>query len=334
MKVCIYGAGAVGGNIAVNMAAADAAEVSVVARGPHLAAIRERGLTLRSGGKDTTVKIPATDDPRTLPKQDLIIVGLKAQSLPAAANSLAGLLAPEGCVLFLANGLHWWWRHGLEAPSSARPGAKQHLPLLDPEGALWNHLGPGCALGGSVYSGNEISEPGVVVHTYLNDWGLGEPTARPGDAPTPRLQRVVDLFLASGLKARVAPDIRRELWNKLIRVGSQSAVAALTRLNNLQLGEDADLAALRRRYINEALAVALAQGCDLRGTFNIDELVGPAPPHRPSMLQDVLARRPIEVEAQVGQLQAFAHELGVATPVIDIILPLLRGLDRSLRINP
>jgi 2-dehydropantoate 2-reductase len=334
MKVCIYGAGAVGGNIAVNVAAAKAAEVSVVARGPHLAAIRERGLTLRSGGRDTTVRLPATDDPRTLPKQDLVIVGLKAQSLPAAADALAGLLAPGGCVLFLANGLHWWWRYGLNAGAAEAISARGHLPLLDPEGALWNRLGPQCALGGSVWSGNEVIEPGVVVHSYLNDWGLGEPSAKPGDAPSPRLQRVVDLFVAAGLKARVAPDIRRELWNKLVRVGSQSAVAALTRLNNQQLGEDADLAELRRRYINEALAVALAQGCDLRGAFSIDEVVGPATPHRPSMLQDVLARRPIEVEAQVGQLQAFARELGVATPVIDVILPLLRGLDRALRVNP
>lgn len=346
MKVCIYGAGAVGGNIAVNIAAAHesnavAAEVSVVARGPHLAAIRERGLTLRSGGRDTTVRIPASDDPRTLPKQDLIIVGLKAQSLPSAADALAGLLAPGGCVLFLANGLHWWWRYGLHSGRDAaaegaadKPAARGHLPLLDPEGALWNRLGPECALAGSVYSGNEVPEPGLVVHTYLNDWGLGEPSAKPGDAPTPRLQRVVDLFQAAGLKARVAPDIRRELWSKLVRVGSQSAVAALTRLNNQQLGEDADLAELRRRYIGEALAVALAQGCDLRSEMDLDQLVGPAPPHRPSMLQDVLARRPIEVEAQVGQLQAFARELGVATPVIDTILPLLRGLDRALRVNP
>lgn len=331
MRVCIYGAGAIGGNIAVNMAAAKVAEVSVVARGAHLAAIRARGLTLRTGGRDINVKFAAaTDDASTLPKQDLVIVGLKAQSTPAAAGAIGDLLAADGCALFLANGLQWWWRHGLAG------GKPEHLPLLDPEGALWRLVRPERALGGSAYSGNEIPEPGVVVHSMMNDWGLGEPSvAAAGSAAgaaSPRLRRVVELFQAAGLKARVAPDIRRELWLKLVRVGSQSAVGALTRLNNRQMGEFTDIAGLRSRYIEEALAIAAAQGCDLRAEVDIAKLTGAGPPHRPSMLQDVLAGRPIEVEAQLGQPQAFAREAGVATPVMDTILPLLRGLDRSLRL--
>ncbi len=323
MKVCIYGAGAIGGNIAVNMAVAKVAEVSVVARGAHLAAIQARGLTLRTGGRDINVKFAAaTDDASTLPRQDLVIVGLKAQSTPAAAGAIAGLLAADGCALFLANGIQWWWRHGVAGPQA-------HLPLLDPEGALWKLVRPERALGGSAYSGNEIPEPGVVVHSMMNDWGLGDPSAAPG-AVSPRLQRVVDLFQAAGLKARAVPDVRRELWLKLVRVGSQSAVGALTRLNNQQMGASPEIAALRGRYIAEMLAVAAAQGCDLHADIDMAKATGAAPPHRPSMLQDVLARRPIEVEAQVGQLQAFARETGVATPVIDTILPLLRGLDASL----
>lgn len=311
------------------MGASKVADVSVVARGAHLAAIRARGLTLRSGGHDTTVHFSgATDDASTLPKQDLVIVALKAQSIPAAADALAGLLAPDGCALFLANGLQWWWRYGM-------PGKQEHLPLIDPEGALWRRLGPERALGGSAYSGNEVAEPGVIVHSYLNNWGLGEPSVSSAGSnagvPSVRLKATVDLFLAAGLGARVAPDIRRELWLKLVRVGSQSVVGALTRLNNKDTGDNAELAQLRRRYIGEVLDVAASQGCDLRADVDIAKLTGPAPPHRPSMLQDVLARRPIEVEAQVGQLQAFAREAGVATPVIDVILPLLRGLDRSLR---
>jgi 2-dehydropantoate 2-reductase len=334
MKVCIYGAGAIGGNIAVNMAAAKVAEVSIVARGAHLAAIRERGLTLRSGGRDTTVRFAAaTDDAGTLPPQDLVIVGLKAQSIPAVADALAGMLAPEGCVLFLANGIQWWWRHGLGAGVSGPP---QSLPLLDPQGALWTKLGPGRALGGAAYSGNEIPEPGLVVHSFLNDWGIGDPAtplSGPGSGEiSPRLKAVTDLFVAAGLQARAVPDVRRELWLKLVRVGSQSAIAALTRLDNRQMSHDAGLSQLRRHYINEMLAIAAAQGWDLRAEVDVAKMTGPVDqPHRASMLQDVLAGRPIEVEAQVGQMQAFARELGVATPVIDIILPLLRGLDHSLR---
>ena len=330
MRVCIYGAGAIGGNIAVNMADAKVAEVSVVARGGHLAAIQARGLTLRTKGRDINVKFAsATDDASTLPPQDLVIVGLKAQSTPAAAGAIAGLLAADGCALFLANGIQWWWRHGMKAGAT---GPQAHLPLLDPEGALWKLVGPERALGGSAYSGNEIPEPGVVVHSMMNDWGLGDPSAAPG-AGSPRLQRVVDLFQAAGLEARAVPDVRRELWLKLVRVGSQSAVGALTRLNNQQMGASPEIAALRGRYIAEMLAVAAAQGCDLHADVDMAKATGAAPPHRPSMLQDVLARRPIEVEAQVGQLQAFAREAGVATPVIDAILPLLRGLDRSLTLN-
>ncbi len=321
MKVCIYGAGAIGGNIAVNMAAAKVADVSVVARGPHLAAIRERGLTLRSGGKETTVRFAAaTDDAGTLPKQDLVVVALKAHSLPAAADALAGLLAADGCALFLCNGLHWWWRYGL-------PGQQGHLPLLDPDGGLWKTLGPERALGGTAYSGNEVVAPGVVEHSQLNNWGLGDPTGPTSE----RLEKVVALFNAAGLKARVAPDVRRELWRKAIGTGSQSAVAALTRLNNYDISRNEELTALRRRYIGELLDVAAAQGWDLRGEIDVVKFTNPAPPHRPSMLQDVLAGRPMEIEAQVGQVQAFARELGVATPVIDVVLPLLRGLDRSLR---
>lgn len=330
MRVCIYGAGAIGGNIAVNMVDAKVAEVSVVARGGHLAAIQARGLTLRTEGRDINVKFAsATDDASTLPPQDLVIVGLKAQSTPAAAGAIAGLLAADGCALFLANGIQWWWRHGMKAGAT---GPQAHLPLLDPAGALWKLVGPERALGGSAYSGNEIPEPGVVVHSMMNDWGLGDPSAAPG-AGSPRLQRVVDLFQAAGLKARAVPDVRRELWLKLVRVGSQSAVGALTRLNNQQMGASPEIAALRGRYIAEMLAVAAAQGCDLHADIDMAKATGAAPPHRPSMLQDVLARRPIEVEAQVGQLQAFAREAGVATPVIDVILPLLRGLDRSLTLN-
>ncbi|MBM3346733.1 MAG: oxidoreductase, partial [Betaproteobacteria bacterium] len=305
MKVCVYGAGAVGGNIAVRMAAAKVAEVSIVARGAHLAAIRARGLTLRSGGRDTTVRFSAaTDDASALPGQDLVIVGLKAQSIGAVAEVLAGMLAPGGCALFLANGIHWWWRYGM-------PGRQEHLPLLDPQGALWTRLGPGRALGGAAYSGNEIPEPGLVVHSFLNDWGIGDPStplAGPGAGEiSPRLKVVVDLFQAAGLQARAVPDVRRELWLKLVRVGSQSAIAALTHQDNLQMSHDAELSQLRRRYIDEMLTVAAAQGWDLRAEVDVAKMTGPVElPHRASMLQDVLAGRPIEVEAQVGQLQAFA----------------------------
>src|SRR5262245_8560113 len=136
MKVCIFGAGTVGGHLAVQIISANPEGVSLVARGATLAAIRERGLTLRKAGKDTHVR-PAvvTDDPSSLPAQDLVLVTVKAHSLPAAAGVIARLLEPQGCAVFLLNGIPWWWRHGLPGPAGT-------LPLLDPDGALWREVRP------------------------------------------------------------------------------------------------------------------------------------------------------------------------------------------------
>src|SRR4029079_483608 len=134
MKVCIYGAGAIGGRVAVHLISAKAAEVSLVGRGAHLRAIRERGLTLHTGGKELSAKpAAATEDASTLPPQDLVLVTLKAHAVASAAAAVSRLLAPGGCAVFLLNGVPWWWNHGL-------PGNKGALPLLDPEGALWKEL--------------------------------------------------------------------------------------------------------------------------------------------------------------------------------------------------
>src|SRR5687767_2899380 len=148
MKVCIFGAGAVGGHIATRLLAANADEVSVVARGAVLQAIRSRGFTLRSGGQEITARPEnATDDPSTLPPQDLVVVTLKAHAVPAAAAAIARLIdARQGCAIFLLNGVPWWWRHGLSDPGP--------LPLLDPDGALWTQVKPERALGCVVHQPN------------------------------------------------------------------------------------------------------------------------------------------------------------------------------------
>ena len=153
MKVCIFGAGALGSHIAARISAANTAEVSVVARGAQLEAIRKQGLLLKSGGKEIRGKpTTATDDPASLPPQDIAVVTLKAHALPALAPTLERLLAPDGCAVFMLNGIPWWWRQG-------RPGTEGALPLLDPDGALWEKLRKK-ALGCVVYSPNELEAPG------------------------------------------------------------------------------------------------------------------------------------------------------------------------------
>ena len=323
MKVCIFGAGAVGGNMATRLVAAKADEVSVVARGAQLQAIRARGLTLRTGGKEIHAKPEtATDDPSTLPPQDVVAVAVKATAaLPAAAAAIGKLLAPNGCAVFLINGIPWWWRYGL-------PGAAATLPLLDPDGALWNHVKPERTLGCVVHCPNDLVEPGVIVHTGTNHLILGEPD----NSNSARVKAVADMFMRGGIETHLSTDIRRDVWQKLALNASGNTLAALTRVDLGGLGADPGLCELSIKVMREALAVAAAQGWDLRAEMDVEKLARRGKPgQRPSMLQDVTQKRAMEVEALLGQIQAFARDLRIATPNIDVILPLLRGLDGALR---
>jgi len=323
MKVCVFGAGAVGGHLAARLAAANKAEVSVVARGLQLEAIRSHGAMVKSGGEEIRGKpAVATDDPASLPQQDLVLVTLKGQAIPALVPAIERLLAREGCAVFMLNGLPWWWHHG-------RPGAGGALPLLDPESALWTRLRER-TLGCVVLSPNEVVSPGVVVHIGANRWLIGEPSG----APTARLQAVIDLFNNSGLTAETPADLRAEIWRKLTGNAAGNSLAALTRLGHYALASDPDIKRLAIGIMRETLEVAAALGWDLRKEIDVEKHAGratPGPSSTPSMLQDVLRGRSLEVEAHLGQTQAFGRETGVSTPTIDLILPLLRGLDRALR---
>ena len=323
MKVCVLGAGAVGGHIAARLAAAGEAEVSVIARGAQLDAIRKNGITLKSGNEEINGKpVAATDDPSSLPKQDLVIVTVKAHALPALAATIEKLLKPDGVALFPLNGLTWWWNAG-------KNGAKGALPLLDPEGELWNRLRER-TLGCVVYSPNEVVSPGVILHIGGNRYLIGEPT----DEKTPRVQRVVDLFNKSGLPAEIPADLRGEIFRKLMNNAPGNSMAALTRRGHYEMWTDEGLKAVGIAIMRESLEVAAAMGWDLRSDIDPEKVasrVTPGPMSTPSMLQDVLLDRPVEVESHLGQTQAFAREVGVKTPTIDVVLPLLRALDKSIR---
>jgi 2-dehydropantoate 2-reductase len=323
MKVCIFGAGAIGGHIAARLIAANAAEVSVVARGAQLDAIRKDGITLKSGDKEYHGKpVAATDDPATLGKQDLVIVTLKAHALSSIAAPVEALLAARGTALFPLNGIPWWWNHG-------RPGGKGALPLLDPQGELWTRLRER-TLGCVIYSPNEVVSPGVIVHIGGNRWVIGEPNGE----KTQRAQAVVDLFNKAGLTAEVSADLRAEVFRKLTGNAAGNTVSALTRRGHYEMASDPQLRLISMGIMRETLAVAAALGWDLRHEIDVEKTAtraSPGPASTPSMLQDVQLGRPLEVEAQIGQTQAFARDVNVPTPVIDVVLPLLRALDTSLR---
>jgi 2-dehydropantoate 2-reductase len=327
MKVCIYGAGAVGGHVATRLAAAGHAEVSVVARGEHLKAIRERGLELRNDVGEVwhAAVAHATDRPETLPTQDLVLVALKAWALPEHARSLDRLLAPGGAVAFFNNGIPWWW-------DAAATGGGSALPLLDPEGLLWGLVRPERTLGAVVYSPNEIETPGVIVNRSKarNRFVFGSPYAGT-DALEASLASMVALFQQSGLPAEIATDLRHEIWQKLLVNAAGNPISALTRLGTKERGQDAELQRLSTALATEVEHIANAMGWTLPEGAVADAVgVGRAQSMRPSMLQDVLGGRRMEVEALLGQPQQFARACGVPTPAIDVMVPLLRGLDRAI----
>lgn len=330
MKVCIYGTGAVGGYVAAMLGHHGAGQVSVIARGAQKAAIEASGLRLETPSGSITYRPTAiTDNPFSLPPQDMVFVSLKVMSQPAAAAGIGHLLGEHGWAVFAANGLPWWWKHGTSAPA--------HLPLLDPDAALWNTVRPERALGCVVYSANEVIAPGVVRHLGNNRWVIGEPAGE----VTERVRRTVALLQAGGINGDPSPNLRLEIWAKLLRNTSINSLCALTRLPVDGLAEDPELLAQAEALVNDVVAIAAAQGCDLSQEreaafrqLRRGGAEGNGPPVkglRPSMLQDALAGRALEVEAIVGQPQALAREAGVPCPAIDAVLPVLRGLDRSLR---
>lgn len=330
MKVCIFGAGAVGGYVAARLCQAGQTEVSVVVRGAHKAAIERDGLQVESGGKHFVVR-PAhvTDDPTTLPEQDLVFVALKTTAQAGAAHAVARLMGKDGYAVYAANGIPWWWKFGSGDPAS--------LPLLDPDGALWREVNPSRVLGCIVYSANEVIAPGLIRHLGNNRWVVGEP----GGLITPRLERTVARLREGTLNAEVSTDLRQEIWIKLLRNASVSTLCTLTRLAVDGLAEDPELLAQGDALIGDIVRVAAADGYDIasQGDAAIESLrrggaERDAPPVRglrPSMLQDALAGRALEVEAILGQVQSLARETSTPVPAIDAALPLLRGFDRSLR---
>jgi 2-dehydropantoate 2-reductase len=323
MKVCIYGAGAVGGHLAARLAAAGKHEISVVARGQQLAAIKQRGLTVSRGDEVHSGRPDhATDDPGSLAAQDIVIVTLKAQALPDAAKSIESLLAPDGVAVFATNGIPWWWHKGLDVPQTP-------LFPLDPNGVLWNRL-KDRSLGCVIYSPNEVIEPGVIRSALKDRWMLGEPDG----AESERLTRVAEVFQSAGIRGLATTDLRYEIWYKLLINCGLNPVAALTRLPTPLMNKNPFIIALRKSVMLEVTDIALACGTDLRGKIDLDELCTPTKrsgSNRASMLQDVLAGRSLEHEAILGIAVGLAKEHGVSAPRCELMLGLMRGLSESMQ---
>lgn len=318
MRICIFGAGAIGGFVAAHLAQVDGVEVSVVARGAHLAAIREHGLRVHSPKGELAARVRATDRAEDLGPQDIVFIALKQHQLPPALPALASLLGPETTVVPPTTGIPYWYFHGL---GGAQGG--QQIERLDPGGAQWRTLGPSRALGCVYWVATEVIEPGLIHHDgKLLRFPIGEPDGR----VSPRLQRLADAMNAAGLNAQVVPDIRAWIWAKMISSLSWNPLAVLTGATLDRLTASPEVVAIVRRMMREAERVAEALGVE-RWPINTDERIAAARnagAHRMSMLQDWDRGRPLEVDVLTDSVAAMRDLAGVATPTIDEIYGLLR----------
>lgn len=325
MKICIYGAGAIGGYMAVMMKRAGI-DVSLIARGPHLAAIRENGLKLLIDGKELVAEMPATKVAAELGPQDYVIVGLKSHQAWESAEDLAPLLGPETAVVTAQNGVPWWYFYGLEGPYK-----DLRLKSVDPGDRQWKAIGPERVIGSTVYPATEIIEPGVIKHTYGDTFGLGEPNR----TETARLKAFGDALEASGLKARYYEDIRDDIWLKLWGNLCFNPISALTRATLDVVATDPGTRALAKNMMLEAQQIGEKLGAkfkvDVERRINGAAKVGA---HRTSMLQDLEAGKPLELDALLSAVQEMGQLVSVPTPYIDAVLALARQMGRSFNVYP
>ena len=315
MKVCVYGAGAIGAYLGAALVDAGC-EVSFVARGPHLAALQRNGLTLEIGGAARNLRIPATDNAASLGAQDFVILTLKAHSVAPVATQIATLYDPKTAVVTAQNGILWWYFYKFPGPLENR-----HLDTVDPGGRVWQTLGPERAIGCVVYPSCEIVAPGVVRHLEGNRFMLGEPDG----TKSPRVAALAQALIAGGLKAPVRTRIRDDIWFKLLGNATFNPVSVLTRATLEQMGRDPGARAVIKQMMTEAEQVAAQLGVefplDLEKRIDGAVAVGA---HKTSMLQDYELGRPLELDALVASVAEIARLVAVPTPTIDVVLALVR----------
>ncbi|MGY6571107.1 MAG: ketopantoate reductase family protein [Salinarimonas sp.] len=315
MRVAIVGAGAVGGYLAAELARAGH-EVCVVARGENLQAIGTGGLVLETPEKRFRVQLRASEDPAYLGLQDLVIVTAKTPALPELFKRLKPLLGPYTPVVNAMNGVFWWYAHDF-TPNGVVPNTQR----LDPDNHLSATLPLERCVGMIVYSANTVIAPGVVRNTSRSNRfviGTADPAVGPDAAAIARS------LSGAGFETRVAADIRREMWQKLLRNIASASVAVLTGATIADIAADPDLASIARSVHREAAAVAEAHGFEgFAAESDTLYLPGTGLRHKPSLLQDLESGRPMEIDTMIAIVQDFARQLDIATPYLDTLVPLI-----------
>ena len=315
-KICVFGAGAIGGYVGARLAHKAEADVSLVARGPHLAAMEANGLVLKQGGETFAVRPRVTSDPKSLGPQDFVIVTLKAHALTAALDQIEPLLGKDTAILFAQNGLPWWYFYKHGGPYDGR-----RIESVDPGGKIWQRLGPERALGCVVWQAAEMEGPGVIAHAY----GDRMPLAEPSGEKTSRVALLSSLLVNAGIKSPVRGNLRDEIWLKLWGNLSFNPVSVLTQGTLLQLATDHGTRKVIRAMMLEAQNVGEALG--VKFSVDVGERIGMAEKvgnHRTSMLQDVEAGRPTELDSLLGVVIELAQMVGIATPALNLVYDLTK----------
>lgn len=325
MKICVYGAGAIGGYVGV-LLAKGGADVSLIARGPHLAAIKENGLTVEFKDHKENAKLLASDDPAELGPQDYVIIALKAHQAWESAEKLKPLLGPDTAVVTMQNGIPWWYFYGLKGEYE-----NHQLNSVDPDNRQWKAIGPERVIGATVYQATHITEPGVIKHTYGDKLGIGEPSG----IETARTKALIEVINAGGMKGRYYDDIRSDIWLKLWGNLCFNPISALTHATLDIVATDPGTRQIARLMMEEGEMIGRRLGADFRVdiTRRIDGAASVGA-HKTSMLQDLEKGRSIELDALLTVVQEMGRLVKIDTPTIDMVLALTQQMGRVAGVYP
>ncbi len=323
MKICIVGAGAIGGYLGVKLARAGT-QVTLIARGAHLEAIVRQGLTLKlaDGSREVAHPALATSDLAAPGPQDVVIIAVKAQSLPAIAPALRALYGPDTLVVTMQNGIPWWYFYKHGGPYEGR-----RIETVDPGGVIAAHTEIDRVIGCVVYPAAELAEPGLIRHIEGNRFTLGELDG----AKTERIQRLAQVLNEAGLKAPVRPRIRTEIWIKLWGNLVFNPLSALTRATLVDMCRYPPTRELARAMMAEAQSIAEKLGIEFG--LSIEQRIAGAEEvgaHKTSMLQDIEAKRSTEIDALVGAVIELGRLTETPTPHIDALYACVKLLEHQV----
>lgn len=324
-QIAIVGAGAIGGWLGVHLARTGA-QVSVLARGDTLRTVQSQGLQLHQGGQLQTVPVKASQDAAALGVQDLVVIAVKAPALAAVAQQVGPLIGPHTVVLTAMNGVPWWFLQGF---GGALSGA--HLDSVDPGGVIAQHIPDAHILGGVVHASCSVDAPGVIRHHFGNGLILGEPCG----ADTPRVQALVALLVQAGFNATVSAQIQKDVWYKLWGNMTINPISAFTGATTDLILDDPLVCDFVSSIMLEAKAIGAHMGIPIAQTpedrHAVTRKLGA---FRTSMLQDVDAGKPVELDALVSAVRELGQLTGVSTPFTDALLGLSRLHARGLGLYP